>query len=482
MEYIILTESGKNIVILDPETKKLLKEIKGEYKLPLIEENSDGSINSNFVGKIVTPNQTIFSLPKTIKDTSMIPVIENLLNNYKKNKLSYNNSFTLQSDGNFKSESYFLKRLKSFFLDFVTYEFIYPLETKKIHSIEPMYGKIDMVQTKINRNIYGDGITYDVVDIKNDDTWLLDDIYYYTIEYLAEKVGTISEFNEIKKMKEYLNEESGFSISDGKFEDEKLTIISKNIKNIELDTDKIIENIKKCNVNIVHEPIKKTLLDFYKNKKLGKSNYKIDVFFTPNFHIVWENITQKIFKDNIEFRNRLLGKFNKIETISKWIRTSDISNKLEELKDKSPNISKDDPNIIEWRERSLIPDIFAEYILTNRTFRFIGDAKYYNYIDKDYSKEQNEYNDAMDNQYAMCIFVPRDKTTVFRTRSTGEGSNRKQIIIFEIDIKQAITDYLKNSNKVLEDVHRLISKYINSERRNKENGFQNNIPSNPYNK
>ena len=178
MDYIIFTEDLPNIDDLNSEDKKFLLSQK------LIEEKNR-RIYSKFVGEVITPNNSYFSLPKNIEDESLIEPIKGLLAKYRtKNykNLLLNTTFTLTGDGNFKSDLYFLKRLKTFFLDFVTYEFIYPLETTKIHSIEPLQGDIDMVATKINRKIYGDGVTYNVVDKKNNKDWLLDDIYYNTLK------------------------------------------------------------------------------------------------------------------------------------------------------------------------------------------------------------------------------------------------------------------------------------------------------------
>ena len=298
---IILTESDRTDNITDKKDLEFL------IKHELIKIKS-GSIIPKFVGEVITPNNKYFSLPKNftvdqapLELSKKINIIKDILDEYKRNlkenkkdgvSLLTNNRFILGKDG-FESEKYFFNRLKKFFLDFVTYEFIYPLETKKIHSQEPLEGQIDMVSTEINRNIYGSGITYDVFDKKNSIKWLLDDIYYQTIKELSDKYASDSEKREIEKMKNYLLEE-GYSIN----------TLS------EYTDDKIIQEIKKCNVNIVHYPIKNTLLDYYKRKKLTESTYSINVFYTKHFQYVWENLVRRSLKHNPDDFGDLINRFS----------------------------------------------------------------------------------------------------------------------------------------------------------------------------
>ena len=131
MDYIILTESDRTDNITDKKDLDFL------IKHELVKIKS-GSIISKFVGEVITPHNKYFSLPKNFTDIKKIDIIKSILNEYKRdteqNKrngvtLLSNNRFILGKEG-FESEKYFFNRLKKFFLDFVTYEFIYPLETK----------------------------------------------------------------------------------------------------------------------------------------------------------------------------------------------------------------------------------------------------------------------------------------------------------------------------------------------------------------
>lgn len=444
MSYVILTQDLAIDQNLDEKDRSFLE------KQSLIYKKSNLNY-SNFVGEVVTPHNRYFSLPKNITDESLIEPIKSLLLKYNKDfrlkSLISNKKFILTKEMEFKATKYYFNKLSSFFLDFVTYEFIYPYETKKIHSIDPLPGTIDLISTSINRKIYGDGATYNVIDRKNNENWKLDDIYYSTVITLAEEIGDSSKVKEIERMKEYLNEE-GY-----------------NTKRIDIsNNEEIIEEIKKCDVNIIHYPIKNTLLEYFGDlSHMKESNYQINVFYTKNFEIVWEKIIREVLSHDDDFEKRLSGNFKKIETKTKWFPSEEIPSKLRELKDKGVR-TLDNPNMLEWKERDLRPDIFSESIVGGKKLRFLGDAKYYNKIESDYSKERNEYNEATNNQYPMCIFVPGVRTTAF-----SSDINEKQLIIFEVSIKDVINDYLNSNSIVLRRVHRLIGKYLN--RKNSENGF-----------
>jgi hypothetical protein len=444
MSYIILTQDFAIDKNLDEKDREFLESQSLIYKKNLF--------YSNFVGEVITPHNKYFSLPKNITDESLIDLIKLLLAKYNKDfrlkSLISNKKFILTKDKEFKATKYYFSRLASFFLDFVTYEFIYPYETKKVHSIDPLPGTIDMISTNINRKIYGDGATYDVVDRKNSEDWKLDDIYYSTVISLAEEIGDLSKIKEVERMKDYLNEEG---------HDVKRIDISNN--------EEMIKEIKKCNVNIIHYPIKNTLLEYFGDlSHMKESNYEINVFYTKNFEIVWEKIIREVLSHDEDFEKRLSDNFKEVEIKTKWFSSEEIPSKMRELKNKGVKISQDNPNKLEWKERDLRPDIFSEFSSGGKKLRFIGDAKYYNKIDSDYSKEQNEYNNAVDNKYPMCIFVAGQRTTAI----SSTISNR-QLIIFEVSIKEVINDYLNSETNTLRKAHRLIGKYLNI--RNKENGF-----------
>ena len=442
MDYIILTESDRTDNITDKKDLDFL------IKHELVKIKS-GSIISKFVGEVITPHNKYFSLPKNFTDIKKIDIIKSILNEYKRdteqNKrngvtLLSNNRFILGKEG-FESEKYFFNRLKKFFLDFVTYEFIYPLETKKIHSFEPLDGQIDMVSTEINRNIYGDGITYDVFDRKNNDKWLLDDIYYHAIKELSDKYASESESREIDKMKKYLLEE-GYSIKELP----------------EYTDDKIIEEIKKCNVNIIHYPIKNSLLDYYKGKKLTESTYSINVFYTKHFQYVWENLVRRALKHKPEDFGELVSKFSSTDIIEDWYplsRKEEVENLVKELG--ATVEERSTGYYVSYERTDLGPDLFSSY----DNLKFVGDAKYYKDPDNaDFNKEYSTYNSIMKNEYPMVIFIPSISTEIPRGgyRRGRNIGDKRELIIFNISVGDALSDAMNNQNFVIKKVHSLLKK------------------------
>ena len=465
MNYdVLLTEDLASTDNLDPTDKKFLSE-----SLKLI-EIKNGRIYSKFVGEIITPHSSIFSFPKNLEDTELIEPIKNLLKKYKQKggNLSLNSTFTLSKSGEYKSESYFFKRLKTFFLDFVTYEFIYPEETKKIHSIEPMAGRIDIVQTKINRQIYGDGITYDVIDKENNDEWILDDIYYFVIKSLAEFVGSSSENLEIKRMKDYLIEEGGFLLNEVIEEDEFFTMKNKKGEEKKFTLEQIIDKIKKCNVNIIHNPIKNTLIDYFQNKRLSSSKFQINVFYTKDFEYVWENLVQVALKHNPDSFGGIVDKFKKTVRFKDYVTKAELKEYLKSNKITKYETDPDDENYINYTGYDARPDVFScgvsEYSksldLKNDELKFIGDAKYYNNLKSDFHKEFSTYNTIQENIYPMVVLVPSDRTFIPpRGAKYGDDANdMRELIIINISIKDIIKDYLEKSYNVLSNVHMLINK------------------------
>lgn len=448
MDYTIFTESvpvgsvGRSQLNLDEKDKEFLINQK------LIKEKNN-LYYSNFVGEVITPHNSYFSLPKNQFDEELIDPIKALLLKYTKSynhqSLVTNKGFILTKDDEFKSEKYYFDKLSSFFLDFVTYEFIYPLETKKVHSIQPLPGSIDILSTNINRQIYGDdGATYDVVDKKNSDKWRLDDIYYSTVIKLARETGTESDVKEIERMFEYLNEE-GYDVKE-------IDISNK---------EEIIKEIKKCSVNIIHNPIKNILIEYFEDQlSLKQSGYKINIFYTKNFEVVWENILQEIlFHDPEEFGQDFLDKFKKVITEQKYLPKE----QERKWKRENPNIEferdENNPNLINYQIYDAEPDIFSSAptkIPNINKFKFIGDAKYYNDTKSTFHKEFGTYNDIMDNKYPMVLLVPSDKTNIRNFRF--DRNSKKELVILNISIYDVINDYISGSKNLISDVHLWISK------------------------
>lgn len=456
MEYIIFTQDDSlgRINSNRHDFDELDEEFLLEKKL-IIEKNN--SYYSNFVGEVITPHNKYFSLPKNQTDENLIEPIKKLLrkykNNFKHKSLVSNNKFILTDSDGFKSTRYYFEKLSKFFLDFVTYEFIYPFETKKIHSISPIPGTIDLVSTKINSKIYGSGATYNVVD-KKSENWKLDDIYFTTIVRLSKEVGSDSEQKEIKRMCDYLIEE-GYEISE--------IDISNPIN--------IIQEIKRCNVNIIHNPIKNILIDYFEAKKsLKSSNYEINLFYTRNFEIVWENILREILSHNpLDFGNDFQSKFKKVFTYVDYVPKSKESEFLKNPRLKEYKRVENKPDYIEYKSYDAEPDIFSSYetnIITNlkdNKFRFIGDAKYYDDgsnrdLQFKFSKEFSDYNSIQENFYPMVIFIASDRTQIKQGGYIYDESSERELIVIHLSILDVIRDYIENKKKIIDRVHQLVIK------------------------
>ena len=463
-------ETEDNSIIENQEDKDYLlsKEL-------IIEK--DSKFYTDFVGEVRTPNSTYFSLPKNFENNpENIKLTQDLLNyfetvkNPKWETLLYNKYFEPKVEGEFESEKFYFNELKSFFLDYITYEFIYPLNKLKIHSGSPIKGgKLDILSTVQNRKRFGTGMTYFVKDIKNTDEWMIDDIYYHTLDMLANKLGTESDKRDIEEMKKYLDNE-GYEI----LLDDSSNPTTFNEKFPDMSNADIIEAIHKSQVGSIHYPIRDTLLEFYEGRKLKESSYKIRVFYTTNFQKVWEELAKSALYHNSEFEKEMYSEYNftKIETISKWYPSEELETKLSELSSKGAKISGDNSNIIEWRERSLEPDIFSYFDKGPNIKSFVGDAKYYNDVNSDFGKEMNDYNEAIQNKYPMCIFCCSEETTVHRKRRSGD----KELIIFILSTRECIDVALKRlSNKedfsLLFKIHRLINKYTSRKGPEFKGGF-----------
>lgn len=390
---------------------------------------------SLFVGEFRTPNKSYFSLPKNFEKTlHNVKLTEDILSEYRDkdlrdeedNLLIKNDKFSVKNDGDIESEKYFFTKLKEFFLDFITYEFIYPKKKKQIHSYKPIKGgKIDILNTIKNIKRYGIGTTYKIKDSANTNDWNLDDIYYHTLNELCQKYGTKKDKIDIENMRKYL-------ISEGYEIGMKPRNKDKTLKD---DID-IIKDIKKCDIGIIHQPIKNTLLDYYRSKKIGEQ-YEINIFFTDGFEYIWEYMLKKILKDSDDFRKEI--------TFTLPIKSTFLSNKL---LDKEKPYREDTEK--KYREDSK-PDIFSNY--NNK--KFIGDAKYYKNYDSDFDKEMYLYNQLTDNKYPVVIFMPSDGNTKrYDRRYHGEF----EIIVMLLSLQDVLSDSLKNDNKVLKRVQQLITK------------------------
>jgi hypothetical protein len=425
----IFTESELKFI----EEKKLLTKVGDQFKV-------------SFVGELITPDSKFFSLPKNFDITDEnIEIFKKVLKNYTGNSLLTNNTFSITKSG-IKSEKFFYNELKYYFLDYITYEFIYPKKTILKHSSSPITGgKLDVQSTMRYRNQKGPGITYKVKDIINNEDWKIDDIYWSVIDYLASKYNDRVEIDEMKK---FLDSE-GYIIN-------KIDIS---------DSKEMISEIDKCDVGIIHNSIKSILLSYFESTTVGET-YKINAFYTDKFQYVWEELVRECLKngksdkESTEFKKSLNDKFNRIELRRKWFSNKEELDKFVNDANKSRTIVK----IIKEEKVGLgvrlnyeidlrsVPDVFSDY----NGKKFIGDAKYYQDPENaDFEKEFKTYNTLTDNKYPMVVFVPSKRTRVLHTRTEGEF----ELIIFHISVSQAISDAVNGSDDTIIRVHKLIGKY-----------------------
>lgn len=427
----------------EPYNKSILEESELKFFIEnnLIKEYGQ-LFRTNFVGEIITPNNKYFSLPKRFETTEEnILLFKEVLNKYaiiNGKSLLENNTFIINPSGKMESEKFYYKELKSFFLDYITYEFIYPKKRIKKHSTAPISGgKIDIASTDRYREQRGPGVTYNVKDFKNSDDWRLDDIYWSTISYLADK------YNDRREIDEMFNflEVEGFDI-----------------KEIDIsDSNKILKEIESCEVGIIHNPIKETLISYFKSKSVNSTKFKIKVFYTDNFAFVWEEMVRSALKENKEFRDELKNRFDRKQSHNKWFTSNDEINGFIKEKNKHKNIIKEISRdksgtgiMLRFETDAVsIPDLFSEW----KDKRIIGDAKYYNDPEgSTYEKEFVTYNRLSDNKYPMLILGPGLRTRTLNIIREEE----LELIIFTLSIKDVINDAVNNGSKIIDYIHMLL--------------------------
>lgn len=475
--YFELVES-ELFELTNEEDIKFLQEFSKDGQ-PLIEKYRENKFRINFVGEVITPNYVYFSMPKnmTLSDES-VDLIKKVLVKYAKNREG--KSLVVSKMGTFSSERAYFNKLKECFLDFITYEFIYPLERNLVHSNSPVPGgKISIIDTVRNRKRFGTGISYKTKDIKNSDDWLLDDIYYHTLKELEKKLKVSDyENKQIQDMTDYLYSQ-GYNIN--QLVDNQIK--SKKDGRILIDLSKtqdVIDSINKSKVGVIHYSIKNTLLEYYENKQKAVSQTSLDVIFTKDFELVWEMIVQDALMDqkSKDFLEKERSKFNKREIEEEFIPSSEVEIKKLELgvdilyPEEAEDLLADkwiekrgDRHFLCKRGRKLIPDIFVDF---DGVKKFIGDAKYYkDPSDSNYDKEFYIYNDAQSHEYPMVIFALPENENLYKTTVPRRGYRRanlptggfRELIVITVNVKQVINDALTGSDKVLQKSVSLIGKY-----------------------
>jgi len=380
-----------------------------------------------FVGEFTTPENSYFSLPKNFEPTEEnVELFKKVLTNYKELKgtdgktLLTNNTFAVSPDGQLKSEKFFYNELKEFFLDYITYEYVYPKKSIKTHSKSPVTGgKIDVFSTMRMRKQKGPGITYKIKDIKNTEDWNLDDIYWSTINELSIKYATDDDKKQISEMRDFL-EDQGYVFS-------TIDISNK---------DKVIKDINKCDVGIIHQPIKNTLIDYFKSRMVGE-NFSLNIFYTVKFQYVWEQLVRDTLYHDEDWKDELKDVFLQYKPTKRKYEEGDVPTTY----------------------RDLMPDLFSYDKETDKCF--IGDAKYYQDPENShFDKEMYVYNQLIDNKYPMCVFIPSSVTRRLDVREQGDF----ELIVFRISVKESIEDAVNKTRNTISRIHELIKKNSNEMR------------------
>jgi hypothetical protein len=412
----------------------------------LVKKDGD-NIKVEFVGEVITPNTNYISLPKrfSISDNNInltISLLKKYKNLKKNDKILLTNKIFSPTYSGIESPLFYFKKLKEYFLDYITYEFIYPEERIEIHSSTPIQGGImNVVKTEKNVKMKGPGITYLVKDMKNSEKWNLDDIYFTTLTNLMNEYGSEKDIMNILSMEKYL-----------KLEGYEFNII-------DINEDSVLQNIKNCNVDIIHNPIKNTLLKYYSSKNVGGIS-TINIFHTKNFNLVWEYLIKIALHHSKDFKKELKDKFTKVDIKTDFIPISkldEVEKEVQNSPDKYVGVRKvGKDHYLDYYVKDFGPDIFSEFPIGNK--RFIGDAKYYSNIDNALGiKEYDTYNNLMENKYPMVIFAPGDITRVDTSNRRREGLS--EIIIFEISVEDVIKDVvIGGNNQLITRVQSLIKK------------------------
>jgi hypothetical protein len=215
-------------------------------------------------------------------------------------------------------------------------------------------------------------------------------------------------------------------------------------------------------VGIIHNPIKNTLISYFKSKSVSES-FKIKVFYTENFAFVWEELVRHALKEDKSFRNKLEPKFKRKETRLKWFPTTQ---ELDDYLSNNKSITQIRREVsgtgfrltFEIKSES-IPDLFSVY----NGKKIIGDAKYYNDPEgSEYEKEFRTYNILSENKYPMLILTPGLRNKSLQVRREGE----LELIILQLSIEQVIEDALTKGDSCIHWIHVLLfDKKYTSEKR-----------------
>jgi hypothetical protein len=369
-------------------------------KKELLVKQTNGKLKVNFVGEVITPNSKIISLPKNFQPTeSNIQLTIDILKKFRSlakdgKTLIENRSFVAEGETN--SDVFYFKTFKKYFTDHITFDFISPQKKIKLHTTTPIAANFDVVETEINNERCGPGLTYKLKN-KSNNAWKsvtsLSDIYFSTVKNLFDEFGTEDDKSEFESVTNY------YILKGHKF------------NYINIDEENVISEISNNNVSVVHTPIKSQLINYYKFKSVSEK-YKIRVFYSRNFEYVWEFFCRKSLKHNESFKKKI--------------------------------------NWIESNFKTSNPDVFSD----NDGKFFIADCKYYNDINSDYTKELYEYNECQNDMYPIMILVPSMTTELHKE---PRRHKQKELLVVKLSVEDVISDVAYDTNNVLNFLYKMIS-------------------------
>lgn len=386
------------ILIDSSEVENDFIDIEFLLKKEILIKLPNGNLKVNFVGEVITPNSKIISLPKKFTvNQSNIDLTVNILKTFRSltkdgKSLIENKSFT--SGDEITSDVQYFKIFKKFFFDNITYDFITPKKKLNKHTSIPMGAPFDVVQTEINSERFGGGLTYKLKD-KSNLNWKgisLSNIYYSTCKDLFDEFGTKEDNDEFGSVINY------YKVKGHQFE------------YINIDEEFVIDEINKSEVGAVYLAIKSNLINYYKHKSVNEK-YNIRIFYSKNFEYVWEHFCRVVLKHNEKFKKKI-----------DWIESN---------------------------YKSSNPDVFSD--CDNKMF--IADCKYYNDINSDYTKEMYEYNECQNNKYPIIILVPSHETIIF---NEPRRHNEVELLIVKISLEEVINDVIDGENEVLDKIYSII--------------------------
>lgn len=244
------------------------------------------SYKVNFVGEVITPHGYFVSLPKNFTNTNPenVELVQSILKEFKKLKrrgknLIKNKSFEIGNE--IHSDYYYWRKLYSFFVDYITYEFYFPKKRIIKHSLIKQHGHLNPMLTEINRERLGNGITYEVKDYSIN---YFRNVFYSTLKFLESEFASETESKKIVEVEKYLKQK-------------KIVF-----ELIDRDDNIFLKHTKTLQTNPIHEVILKTIKHYYLNSKIREKN-TINVFYTKEFEYLYEHLLQKVLGHGLSFKN-----------------------------------------------------------------------------------------------------------------------------------------------------------------------------------